>query len=109
MSKTASRDRQASDETHVVFPVRVVPRASRSEILGSEGGTLRVRVSAPPVEGKANKELVKLLAKALGVSSGQVELISGHKARLKTVRVHGVDSEAVSNLMRTGKTPGDRQ
>ena len=109
MSRTANCDRQASDEAPVVFRVRVVPRASRSEILGSEGGTLRVRVSAPPVEGKANKELVKLLAKALAVGSGQVELVSGHKARLKTVRIHGVDRESVSNLMRTGKTPGDRQ
>jgi uncharacterized protein (TIGR00251 family) len=76
--------------------------------MGSEGGTLRVRVSAHPVAGKANQELVKLLAKALGVSRRQVELIGGHKARLKTIRVDGVDKEVVSNLMREGKVPGQR-
>ena len=93
---------QPSDETGTVFPVRVVPKASRSEIVGSEGGTLKVRIAAPPVKGKANKALVKLLAKTLGVSGSQLEIISGHKTRRKTVRVYGVGSEALQDLMRAG-------
>ena len=94
---------QPSDENGTVFPVRVVPKASRSEIVGSEGGTLKVRIAAPPVKGKANKALVKLLAKTLGVSGSQVEIISGHKTRRKTVRVYGVDSEALRDLMLTDR------
>lgn len=99
----AGRNRKPSDETGMVFPVRVVPSASRSEIVGSEGGTLKIRIAAPPVKGKANKALVKLLAKTLGVSGSQVEILSGHKTRRKTVRVSGVESEALRALMRTGK------
>jgi uncharacterized protein (TIGR00251 family) len=99
----AGRGCQPSDETGTVFPVRVVPKASRSEIVGSEGGTLKVRIAAPPVKGKANKALVKLLAKTLGVSGSQVEIISGHKTRRKTVRVYGADSRAILDMMRTGR------
>jgi uncharacterized protein (TIGR00251 family) len=99
----AGRDRKPSDEAGMVFPVRVVPSASRSEIVGSEGDTLKVRIAAPPVKGKANKALVKLLAKTLGVSGSQVEIISGHKTRRKIVRVYGVDSEALLALMSNGR------
>ena len=88
------------DDAPVVFPVRVLPAASRSEIVGSEGGVLKVRVAAPPIEDRANRALVKLLAKTLGVSNGQVEILSGHKTRRKTVRVYGVETDAISDLMR---------
>ncbi len=71
--------------------------------MGLEGDTLKVRVAAPPVKGKANRALIRLLAKALGVSSSQVEIVSGHKARHKTVRVCGADADAVSDLLRTAK------
>ena len=73
--------------------------------MGLEGDTLKVRVAAPPVKGKANRALVKLLAKALGVSSSQVEIVRGHKARRKTVQVRGIDADAVSDLIRRAKDP----
>ena len=93
---------QPFDETSTVLAVRVVPNASRSEIVGSEDGTLKVRIAAPPVKGKANKALVKLLAKTLGVRGRQVEIVSGHKTRRKTVRIYGVHSEALVDLTRAG-------
>jgi len=77
----------------LVFPVRVVPNAKKNEIVGVEGGVLRVRVSAPPVGGKANEVLVEFLAKALGVRKGQVEIASGQRARNKAVRVRGLSEE----------------
>jgi uncharacterized protein (TIGR00251 family) len=83
----------------VILSVRVVPKASRSEIVGLEGDTLRVRVAAPPERGKANKELIKLLAGAFGVRNNQVEIVSGQKARRKRVRVEGVDSRTVLTLL----------
>ena len=88
------------DDAPVVFLVRVLPAASRSEIMGSEGGVLKVCVAAPPIEDKANRALIKLLAKTLGVNNSQVEILSGHKTRRKTVRVYGVDTDAISDLMR---------
>ena len=71
----------------ITFQVRVVPRASRSEIAGEYDGALRVRLTAPPVDGAANEELVRLLAKELKVRTSVIEIRSGHTSRLKQVRV----------------------
>lgn len=69
--------------------VRVVPRASSSAVAGEHNGALRVRVAAPPVEGAANEELARLLARSLGVPLRAVEVISGHASKTKRVRVYG--------------------
>jgi hypothetical protein len=69
----------------LLFTVRVVPRASKSEIVGSLDGALKIRLAAPPVDGAANAELIKLLSKAFGVSKSVVEILSGQTARTKQV------------------------
>ena len=79
----------AESDGAVTFGVRVVPRASRSCVAGEHDGALRVRVAAPPVEGAANEELVRFLARALGVPPRAVEIVSGHTSKTKRVRVHG--------------------
>lgn len=68
-----------------------MPRANRDEIVGWEGDVLRVRLKAPPVEGQANQSLRRLLAKRLGVRLSDVEIEVGATARLKRLRVNGVD------------------
>ena len=73
----------------LIFKVRVVPRASRSEIVGEHDGALRVRIAAPPVDGAANDELVRVLARAFGVPRSAIEIAAGHASKLKTVRVTG--------------------
>ena len=73
----------------LIFKVRVVPRASRSKLVGEHDGALRVRIAAPPVDGAANDELVRLLARAFGVARNAVDIIAGHAAKLKTVCVAG--------------------
>lgn len=82
----------------IVFKVQVVPRASRSEIVGAHNGALRVRIARPPVDGAANEELVRLLARSLRVPRSAVEITAGHSAKLKTVRVAGLESSAIENL-----------
>ncbi len=84
----------------VTFPVKVVPRAPRNRIEGWQGGTLKVRLQAPPLEGKANAALLALLAELLNIGKGQLEIISGETGRLKLVRVHGLTAEQVQ--MRLG-------
>jgi len=64
-------------EGGVTFAVRVVPRASRNEIVGVQGDALKVRLTAPSVEGKANEALVAFLAQRLGVRKSQVEIVAG--------------------------------
>jgi uncharacterized protein (TIGR00251 family) len=70
--------------------VRLQPRASREEIVGERNGALVVRVTAPPVEGRANRALCRLVAKRLGVARGRVTVVAGAAARDKRVRVEGL-------------------
>jgi uncharacterized protein (TIGR00251 family) len=76
--------------------VRVTPRARRTEIAGvMEDGTLRVRVSAPPVEGKANAALVQLLAKILGVRANRIEIVAGQSGLDKILSILELSPEDV--------------
>ncbi len=79
----------------VTFAVRVVPRSSRNQIVGVEGGALKIKLTAPPVEGAANAALIEFIAEWLGVRRSAVSIVSGDKARNKLVRVHGVTREQV--------------
>lgn len=73
--------------------VHVLPRASRSEIAGWREGALRVRLTAPPVDGAANNALTDFLASTLGVRRAEVMLISGHTSRTKVVQVSEMTDE----------------
>jgi hypothetical protein len=75
------------DGSDLLIEVRVQPRAARSEIAGLHGGRLRIRLQAPPVDGKANAALVALLAETLGVPRAQVIIEHGHASRDKRVRI----------------------
>jgi len=82
----------------VRFEVRVQPRASRSEVMGEREGALRVRLTAPPVEGAANEALIELLAKTLRVAKRDVRIVSGVTGRTKVVEVDGVTAEQVLSM-----------
>lgn len=71
----------------LVLHVYVQPRASRDEVVGPHGNYLKVRITAPPVEGKANTHLLKFLAKVFGVSHQQISLVSGQQGRHKQLRI----------------------
>jgi len=83
----------------VTFSVKVVPRASKNQIAGVEGDAIKVRLNAPPVEGKANDALIAFLADALGVRRAQIEIVTGHTSRRKVVRVRGVSVEQVEKTL----------
>ncbi|CAN5578794.1 hypothetical protein BH10ACI2_BH10ACI2_21810 [soil metagenome] len=74
----------------IIFPVRVIPRASRSEIVGEHDGALKVRLASPPVDGAANDELVRLFAKRFGVSRGDVEIVGGQTSKNKRIKIHNL-------------------
>jgi len=73
-------------------------RASKSEIVGEMDGSLRVRISAPPVDGAANDEVVKLLAKAFGVAKGNVAILSGQTSKNKRIKIIGVTARQLREL-----------
>jgi uncharacterized protein (TIGR00251 family) len=82
-----------------VFQVRVVPRSRRDEVSGVHGDALKVRLTAPPVEGKANRALQKFLAKRLGVAPSAIEILSGHASRSKRICVQRVSPAAIHALL----------
>lgn len=79
--------------------IRVVARASRNEIKGEREGAVLVRVTAPPVDGRANKAVCRLVAKKVGVAAGGVQVISGEGSRDKTLQIDGVDEAAVHEAL----------
>lgn len=81
-----------------VLQIRVQPAAGRSKVVGEHGGALKVRVAAPANEGKANAELLRFLARTLGVSRGSIELVRGERSRDKAVAV-ACDAEAIRRLV----------
>lgn len=79
--------------------IRAQPRASRTEIVGEHNGALKVRIAAPPVEGAANAELVKFIAKKLGIASSRIRVLAGESARTKVVAIDHVDLATVRRVL----------
>ena len=96
----------------VVLHVHVQPGAGRSAVVGRHGDSLKVRVAAPPAEGRANEATRKLLAEALGLAAADVELTGGESSRSKRFRLVGIDAEEVEKRLRVAlddtRSPSDR-
>ena len=75
--------------------LKVTPNASRSEISGFADGVLQVRIAAPPVKGKANKELTTFLSRALGVSKSSLAIVKGQTSRNKVIAIEGLSQEEI--------------
>ena len=74
----------------LTFDIQVIPHASRAEIVGMQDGVLKIKVTAPPVEGAANEACIKLLAGELKLKKSQMEISSGAKSRRKTVMIKDI-------------------
>ena len=83
----------------VIFKVTVQPKAARNEIVGLQGDALKIRLTAPPVEGAASKMCIELLAKSLRVRKSDVEIIRGQSSRAKKIRVRSKTRRAVESLV----------
>jgi uncharacterized protein (TIGR00251 family) len=79
--------------------VRLQPRGRRDEVVGERGGAVVIRVTAPPVDGRANDALCRLIAKAAGVAPSRVAIVRGHTAREKVVRVEGIDEPTLRRAL----------
>jgi len=85
-------------ENGIKISVRVVPNASRCEIVGLIDDVFKIKLDVPPVDGKANAKCVKFLSKLLGVSKSSVEIASGEKSRTKTLLIRGNSDELEKKL-----------
>ena len=79
--------------------MKVIPRSSRTEMLGKENDIYRMKLTDPPVEGKANKAVIELLAEKLGVPKREIEIVSGKTGRLKTIRIRGLTAGEVAQAL----------
>jgi len=79
--------------------VYVQPRASKSEVTGMHGDSIRIRLAAPPVDNAANEALIDLVAKLLGIARRSVRVIAGHSSRRKVVEIDGLTAEAAASTL----------
>ncbi|NLM17180.1 MAG: YggU family protein [Candidatus Riflebacteria bacterium] len=89
--------KQAEDE--FILRILLLPRSSRSEIAGLQGDRLKLKVHAPPVEGAANKEVIKLLAAEINMRKSDITIIRGSTSRQKDLLLKGVNEETLRNTL----------
>lgn len=78
--------------------VRVIPNASKSEIAGREGSVWKIRLAAPPVDGKANDSLIRFLADRLDLAPSEIDLVKGHSSKTKILSVPMAEEDVVTRL-----------
>jgi len=89
-----------ADSSGTVIKVKVIPRSSRTEVLGKENDIYRMKLTDPPVEGRANKAVIELLAEKLGVPRREIEIVSGKTGRLKTIRIRGLTAAEIAQALK---------
>ena len=97
--KPASRKPVSDAPSPLSLEVRVQPRSGQRGLWKEAGGRLRAAVHAAPDGGKANEELVRLVADRLGVARSQVELWKGHRSRQKVLRIWGMEAAALKSIL----------
>ena len=83
----------------VVLRIHVVPKSAKSEISGVQDDALKLKITAPPVEGQANEACKRFLSDILGVRKNQVTIISGHKSRKKTIAIEGIGKKEIEDII----------
>lgn len=90
-------------ENKAKISVHVYPNAARNGIVGLTCNVLHIKISAPPVRGKANRELIAFLSRLLGTKKGSISIIKGHTTRNKVIVIDGLSREHVLELLIPGK------
>jgi hypothetical protein len=86
-------------ENGVILRIHVVPKSAKSEISGVQDDALKLKITSPPVEGKANEACIKFLSDILGVRKAQVKIVSGHKSRKKTIAIEGIGKKDIEDII----------
>ncbi len=80
---------------NTIFKVYLQPKSSKNESIGPFRDGIKIKVTAPPVEGKANEALIRFLAKELGISMSSIKIVKGRRSREKTVRISEILDEGL--------------
>ncbi len=83
---------------NLIFNVRVLPKSSKSEIVGEHDGALKIKIKSPPIDGAANAELIKVLAKFFDVPKSAVEILRGQTSKTKQIKIEGITAANLPDL-----------
>lgn len=91
-------------EKGVILDVKVNPRSSKNAISGFADGVLKIKITAPPVEGAANKACIRFLAKTFNISPSSVSVIKGEKNRQKKILIQGINRDSLLKMIPKGES-----
>jgi uncharacterized protein (TIGR00251 family) len=83
----------------IIFHIHVIPRSAKCGIAGIQGDALKIKITTPPVEGRANLECIRFLSDTLSVKKNQITIVSGHKSKKKTVAIEGLKREDMMTIL----------
>ncbi len=86
-------------ESGIILYVHIVPNAKKSEIIGEYSGRLKIKISSPPVDGAANKEIKKFFSKLLNLSKSKIEIISGEKSKDKAIFFKDIEKNKFEKIL----------
>jgi hypothetical protein len=86
-------------DSGIAFTVKAVPNSSKTCVQGLQSGMLKVKLSSPPEKGKANKELIKFLAKKLGIKKNQISITTGETSPQKKIQIVGCDEATLAKVV----------
>jgi uncharacterized protein (TIGR00251 family) len=90
-----------ANDNALLLPIKVVPNSSRTQIAGTLGDALKLKVAQPPEAGRANRAVLELLAETLGIPQSQLAIVAGHTRPRKTVRITGLTAAEVERRLTT--------
>ena len=93
------------NSSEAIVTIHVQPNARRNEVLGFEEGVLHVKIAAPPVKGKANRELIAFLSKLLGISKSSITIEKGYISRRKVIAIEGLSQAEVTKRLLGKSSP----
>ena len=91
---------KTSQDILTELKIRLVPRSSRDQLVSCLGDQLKIKITAPPVEGRANQALIAFLAKQLGIAKSRVELVGGETSKQKRILIHGLNLDEIHALLK---------
>ncbi|NGX48898.1 MAG: hypothetical protein K940chlam5_00492 [Candidatus Anoxychlamydiales bacterium] len=83
----------------MILKVKIIPKSKINQIIGFEEDTLKIRIKASPEKGKANKELIRFIAKSLHIAQSRISIISGHTSRLKKLQIEGISKKDLTQVI----------
>jgi hypothetical protein len=92
--------KKTNQDIRTEIKINLVPRSSRNQLVSCTGDQLKIKITAPPVDGRANQALIAFLAKQLGIAKSRVELVAGETSKQKRIKIHGLTLNKIHALLK---------